>query len=178
MCILLLRYSHIINGYIGSKSFLIKLGEVVKKLKKVEFVLVISWQKLWIFMWRWTQALYTCVTQWWATLALAFTFQSEFTSIQTFAKSEEDIKCFIPQGVAPCVSGHNSAPGWRGHTQSVWGRITHRCSIRGKHQTTLWSGKTITNEEEALAVMEILHQKGVSTVILSRWVKERNPTNI
>ena len=36
MCILLLRYSHIINGYIGSKSFLIKLGEVVKKLKEVE----------------------------------------------------------------------------------------------------------------------------------------------
>ena len=35
MCILLLRYSHIINGYIGSKSFLIKLGEVVKKLKEV-----------------------------------------------------------------------------------------------------------------------------------------------
>ena len=31
------RYSHIINGYIGSKSFLIKLGEVVKKLKEVEF---------------------------------------------------------------------------------------------------------------------------------------------
>ena len=30
------RYSHIINGYIGSKSFLIKLGEVVKKLKEVE----------------------------------------------------------------------------------------------------------------------------------------------
>ena len=35
----------------------------------------------------------------------------------------------------------------------------------------LLSGKTITNEEEALAVMEILHKKGVSTVILSRWVK-------
>ena len=32
------RYSHIINGYIGSKSFLIKLGEVVKKLKEVEFL--------------------------------------------------------------------------------------------------------------------------------------------
>ena len=30
------------------------------------------------------------MTQWWATLALAFTFQSEFISIQTFAKSEED----------------------------------------------------------------------------------------
>ena len=29
------RYSHIINGYIGSKSFLIKMGEVVKKLKEV-----------------------------------------------------------------------------------------------------------------------------------------------
>ena len=29
------RYSHIINGYIGSRSFLIKLGEVVKKLKEV-----------------------------------------------------------------------------------------------------------------------------------------------
>ena len=35
----------------------------------------------------------------------------------------------------------------------------------------LLSGKTITNEEEALAVMEILHKKGVSTVILSRWAK-------
>ena len=29
------RYSHIINGYIGSKSFLTKFGEVVKKLKEV-----------------------------------------------------------------------------------------------------------------------------------------------
>ena len=28
-------YSHIINGYIGSKSFLLKLGEVVKSLKAV-----------------------------------------------------------------------------------------------------------------------------------------------
>ena len=29
-------------------------------------------------------------------------------------------------------------------------------------------GQTITNEKEALAVMEMLHKKGVSTVILSR----------
>jgi len=29
------RYSHIINGYIGSKSFLTKLGEVVSRLKEV-----------------------------------------------------------------------------------------------------------------------------------------------
>ena len=29
------RYSHIINGYIGSKSFLTKLGEVVRRLKEV-----------------------------------------------------------------------------------------------------------------------------------------------
>ena len=29
-------------------------------------------------------------------------------------------------------------------------------------------GQTITNEKEALAVMDILHKKGVSTVILSR----------
>ena len=28
-------FSHIINGYIGSKSFLLKLGEVVKTLKAV-----------------------------------------------------------------------------------------------------------------------------------------------
>ena len=28
-------FSHIINGYIGSKSFLLKLGEVVKALKAV-----------------------------------------------------------------------------------------------------------------------------------------------
>ena len=32
-------------------------------------------------------------------------------------------------------------------------------------------GQTITNEKEALAVMDILHKKGVSTVILSRWTK-------
>ena len=31
----IVRYSHIINGYIGSKSFLTKFGEVVKKLKEV-----------------------------------------------------------------------------------------------------------------------------------------------
>jgi len=29
------KYSHIINGYIGSKSFLLKLGEVVKHLKSI-----------------------------------------------------------------------------------------------------------------------------------------------
>ena len=40
MCIVHFRYSHIINGYIGSKSFLIKLGEVVKKLKEVEFIFI------------------------------------------------------------------------------------------------------------------------------------------
>ena len=32
-------------------------------------------------------------------------------------------------------------------------------------------GQTITNEKEALAVMEMLHKKGVSTVILSRWME-------
>ena len=32
-------------------------------------------------------------------------------------------------------------------------------------------GQTITNEKEALAVMEMLHKKGVSTVILSRFNK-------
>ena len=36
---------------------------------------------------------------------------------------------------------------------------------------SLAPGQTITNEKEALAVMEMLHKKGVSTVILSRWME-------
>ena len=32
------NYSHIINGYIGKDTFLLKLGEVIKKLKVCPFI--------------------------------------------------------------------------------------------------------------------------------------------
>ena len=63
MCILHFRYSHIINGYIGSKSFLIKLGEVVKKLKEVEVLFMNFYTKVVNISVRLTQASHMSVTQ-------------------------------------------------------------------------------------------------------------------
>ena len=39
-------------------------------------------------------------------------------------------------------------------------------------------GQTITNEKEALAVMDMLHKKGVSTVILSRLTTREHVSKV
>merc|ERR1719184_686832 len=102
------------TGYIGSKSFLIKLGEVVKKLKEVNPNLI-----------------YVCDP----------------------VMGDSGPGLYVPKELLP-VYQDTILP-------------LADVAIPNQFEAELLTGKTITNEEEALAVMKILHEKGVSTVILS-----------
>jgi len=108
------KYSHIINGYIGSKSFLIKMGEVVKKLKEVNPSLI-----------------YVCDP----------------------VMGDSGPGLYVPKELLPVY-------------QDVILPLAD-VAIPNQFEAELLTGQTITNEKEALAVMDILHKKGVSTVILS-----------
>jgi len=108
------KYSHIINGYIGSKSFLIKMGEVVKKLKEVNPGLI-----------------YVCDP----------------------VMGDSGPGLYVPKELLPVY-------------QDVILPLAD-VAIPNQFEAELLTGQTITNEKEALAVMEMLHKKGVSTVILS-----------
>lgn len=108
------RYSHIINGYIGSKSFLTKFGEVVKKLKEVNPDLI-----------------YVCDP----------------------VMGDTGPGLYVPKELLPVY-------------QDLILPMADIC-LPNQFEAELLTGMKITNEKEAIAVMEVLHAKGVSTVILS-----------
>lgn len=107
-------YSHIINGYIGSKSFLTKLGEVVQKLKIVNPGLT-----------------YVCDP----------------------VMGDIGPGMYVPQELLPVY-------------QDVIIPLADVC-LPNQFEAELLTGRKINNETDARAVMDILHEKGVSTVILS-----------
>jgi len=108
------RYSHIINGYIGSKSFLIKLGQVVKSLKEVNPSLT-----------------YVCDP----------------------VMGDSGPGLYVPKELLPVY-------------QELILPLADVC-LPNQFEAELLTGKKITNETEALAVMDLIHDKGVNTVILS-----------
>ena len=108
------QYSHVINGYIGSKSFLTKLGEVVKHLKSVNPSLI-----------------YVCDP----------------------VMGDTGPGLYVPKELLPVY-------------QEVILPLADVC-LPNQFEAELLTGKKIESEEDALAVMDILHSKGVSTVILS-----------
>eukprot|EP00092_Neocalanus_flemingeri_P079825 GFUD01099485.1.p1 GENE.GFUD01099485.1~~GFUD01099485.1.p1 ORF type:complete len:306 (-),score=106.06 GFUD01099485.1:190-1107(-) len=108
------QYSHIINGYIGSKSFLTKLGEVVKHLKSINPDLV-----------------YVCDP----------------------VMGDTGPGLYVPKELLPVY-------------QEVILPLADVC-LPNQFEAELLTNKKIESEEDAIAVMDILHSKGVSTVILS-----------
>jgi len=108
------RYSHVINGYIGSKSFLTKLGEVVKHLKSINPDLI-----------------YVCDP----------------------VMGDTGPGMYVPKELLPVY-------------QEVILPLADVC-LPNQFEAELLTGKKIESEEDAIAVMDILHSKGVSTVILS-----------
>jgi len=108
------HYSHIINGYIGSKSFLTKLGEVVSHLKSVNPSLI-----------------YVCDP----------------------VMGDTGPGLYVPQELLPVY-------------QDTILPLADVC-LPNQFEAELLTGKKIESEEDALAVMDIIHSKGVSTVILS-----------
>jgi len=107
-------YSHIINGYIGSKSFLTKLGEVVQKLKIVNPGLT-----------------YVCDP----------------------VMGDIGPGMYVPQELLPVY-------------QDVIIPLADVC-LPNQFEAELLTGRKINNETDAQEVMDILHKKGVGTVILS-----------
>jgi len=108
------HYSHIINGYIGSKSFLIKLGEVVSHLKSVNPSLI-----------------YVCDP----------------------VMGDTGPGLYVPQDLLPVY-------------QNTILPLADIC-LPNQFEAELLTGQKIESEEDALAVMETIHSKGVGTVILS-----------
>lgn len=108
------HYSHIINGYIGSKSFLTKLGEVVSHLKAVNPGLI-----------------YVCDP----------------------VMGDTGPGLYVPQDLLPVY-------------QDTILPLADVC-LPNQFEAELLTGQKIGCEEDALAVMESLHSKGVGTVILS-----------
>jgi len=108
------KYSHIINGYIGSKSFLTKLGEVVSHLKAVNPDLI-----------------YVCDP----------------------VMGDTGPGLYVPQELLPVY-------------QDTILPLADVC-LPNQFEAELLTGQKIGCEEDALAVMESLHSKGVGTVILS-----------
>jgi len=108
------HYSHIINGYIGSKSFLTKLGEVVSHLKSVNPSLI-----------------YVCDP----------------------VMGDTGPGLYVPKDLLPVY-------------QDTILPLADVC-LPNQFEAELLTGEKIESEEDALAVMETIHSKGVGTVILS-----------
>jgi len=107
-------YSHIINGYIGSKSFLLKLAEVIKRLKATNPSLV-----------------YVCDP----------------------VMGDTGPGMYVPKELLP-VYQENILP------------LADIC-LPNQFEAELLTGRQIKSEADAFAVMNLLHDKGVGTVILS-----------
>lgn len=108
------KYSHIINGYIGSKSFLTKLASVVSHLKSVSPALT-----------------YVCDP----------------------VMGDTGPGLYVPAELLP-VYKDQILP------------LADVC-LPNQFEAELLTDKKITSEEEARAVMELLHDMGPATVILS-----------
>jgi len=108
------HYSHVINGYIGSRSFLVKLGEVVKHLKAVNPNLI-----------------YVCDP----------------------VMGDTGPGMYVPKELLPVY-------------QEVILPLADVC-LPNQFEAELLTGRKIHSEEDALEVMDALHSKGITTVILS-----------
>jgi len=107
-------YSHVINGYIGAKSFLLKLAEVVQRLKQIN-----------------PSLLYVCDP----------------------VMGDTGPGWYVPQDLLP-VYQENILP------------LADIC-LPNQFEAEQLTGKQIKSEADALEVMNLIHQKGVGTVILS-----------
>jgi len=108
------HYSHIINGYIGSKSFLTKLSEVISHLKSVNPSLT-----------------YVCDP----------------------VMGDIGPGLYVPKELLSVY-------------QEVILPLADVC-LPNQFEAELLTGMKIKDEKDALAVMDVLHSKGVGTVILS-----------
>jgi len=108
------RYSHIINGYIGNKSFLTRLGQVVSRLKQVNPKLV-----------------YVCDP----------------------VMGDTGPGLYVPKELLPVY-------------QDTILPLADVC-LPNQFEAELLTGQKISDERSALSVMELLHDKGIGTVILS-----------
>jgi len=107
-------YSHVINGYIGAKSFLLKLAEVVSRLKKVNPALA-----------------YVCDP----------------------VMGDSGPGWYVPKDLLPVYQEHILP-------------LADIC-LPNQFEAEQLTGRQIHSEADALAVMDLIHQKGVGTVILS-----------
>lgn len=108
------RYTHILTGYIGSHSFLIKLAEVVKQLKTINPGLK-----------------YVCDP----------------------VMGDTGPGLYVPKELLPVY-------------QEVILPLADVC-IPNQFEAELLTGKSIKSEKDALDVMDLLHRRGVATVVLS-----------